>query len=51
MIKREGKNYVLYSRDGSRKLFTSPSYQACINKEAEIKRIVAAIKADKEKKK
>ena len=50
MIKRENGKYVLYSRDGSRKLFSSTSYQACVNREEQIKKIVAANKAEKVKK-
>jgi hypothetical protein len=46
MIKRENGKYVLYSRDGKRKLFSSNSYQACVNRENEIKRIIAAKKAN-----
>lgn len=47
MIKRENGKYILYSRDGKRKLFSSASYQACLNREAEIKKIIAAKKLTK----
>jgi len=50
LIKRENGKYVLYSKDGKRKLFSSTSYQACVNREEQIKKIVAAKKAEKEKK-
>ena len=49
MIKRENGKYVLYSRNGKRKLFSSTSYQACLNREAEIKRIIEAKKAKESK--
>lgn len=50
LIKHERGKYVLYSRDGTRKLFSSTSYQACVNREAQIKKIIAAKKAEKDKK-
>lgn len=50
MIKKTKEGYTLYSRNGKRKLFSSPSYQACLNREAEIKKIIAAKTNQKQQK-
>lgn len=36
MIKREGTKYVLYSKDGKKKLFESRSYQQVLERERQI---------------
>lgn len=50
MIKHEKGKYVLYSRDGSRKLFSSTSYQECVNREKQIEMFKAMAKEKKAKK-
>jgi hypothetical protein len=47
VIKRENNKYVLYSRDGKRKLFSSPSYQACLEREKQIEYFKAKAKEKK----
>ena len=36
MIRKENNKYVLYSKDGKKRLFSSESYQAVVNREQEI---------------
>jgi hypothetical protein len=39
MIRKQGKQYVLMSKDGSRKLGTFPSRKKALEREDEIRRI------------
>jgi len=50
MIKKVQGKYVLYSRDGKRKLFSSTSYAAVVNREKQVE-MFKAIAAEKKLKK
>lgn len=47
MIKKEGNHYVLYSKDGKKRLFKSKSYQEVINREKQIEYFKAKAKENK----
>jgi hypothetical protein len=39
MIRKEGQKYILYSKDGSKRLGTFPSKKKAVEREDEIRRI------------